>query len=545
MAVFLAVTIVLLVGIGALAVDLGMQRVVRRDMQALADVVALDLARELDGRTRSQLASELDLSDPASALSVALAGNDTTLGSDPAVTVTWGAWRAGSFVAQVDPPTAVRVVAAAQTEFAFSAGRGRASRTAYGVAATTACHRLGSFAAVLESEQSAVLRSLNDLLGLDLSLASYQGLASTPVRLAEIAADSKIGTPEQLLTGAVSLGDLMRATASAVGRTKPPGFEATVSTLGTVADVAGGLGSVQLGRALSIAPSDSAALETQFSVLDVVSGALLAADGTHALSIPNLQAGVAGVGNQFLGSLDVINGASVACGRPNSLEAQATNRQLRGDVAVEFVNLPSLNIHAGIIRGTLQTGKGTGLIHVALGNATSQLVDPPPVHCGAGTPADPTRFSVSLGSGLAEYWLEAVLDVGGTVRVAGLPVHVELRVRLRISAEGGTATAVAVPLTMPPNDRVPHRSGQPVGLLSSVVPTVETPLVGNLSLLGPAVVAALTVGPNSFVERTLRPLAANLDAELVGPAARLLGIRVGGADVFAVNATCNAPALRG
>ena len=60
-AVFLAVTVALVVGIGTLAVDLGMQRVVRRDMQALADVAALDLARELDGRTISELAAELGI----------------------------------------------------------------------------------------------------------------------------------------------------------------------------------------------------------------------------------------------------------------------------------------------------------------------------------------------------------------------------------------------------------------------------------------------------------------------------------------------------
>ena len=157
-AVFLAVTVALIVGIGTLAVDLGMQRVVRRDMQALADVAALDLARELDGRTISELAPELDRSDPSSALSSVLAGNDTTLGSDPVVTVTWGAWQGGMFVADVDPPSAVRVVAAADTDFAFAVGRGGASRTAYGVSATTACHTTrpcASFTRKLKPRRSA------------------------------------------------------------------------------------------------------------------------------------------------------------------------------------------------------------------------------------------------------------------------------------------------------------------------------------------------------------------------------------------------------
>lgn len=555
-AVFLAVTVALIVGIGTLAVDLGMQRVVRRDMQALADVAALDLARELDGRTISELAPELDRSDPSSALSSVLAGNDTTLGSDPVVTVTWGAWQGGTFVPDVDPPSAVRVVAAADTDFAFAVGRGGASRTAYGVSATTACHRLGSFAVVLEDEGSAVLSSLNDLLGLDLSLVAYDGLASAPVRLADIAADPRIGTPQQLLGAAVSVSDLVEVTAAVLRRQDPQAFSVAITALDAVAGVAGGLGTTRLGDALSIAPTDSAALEADLSVLDVVSGALLAATGRSALSIPNLQAGVAGIGNHFDGSIDVINAASLACGRPHSLEARATNRQLAGDLDVEFVNLPSLNLNVGPIKGTVQTGKGTGTIHVALGNATSTLVDPPPVECGSGTVEDPTSFTVSLDSGLAEYWVEALVEVEGSLRIGGLKAAVQLEVRLRLATGGSAGAPVSVPLTIPENDTVPVRTGQQMGLLGSVVPTVSiessavsvlggTLGVGDLGLLEDAVVAALTTGNNNFLDKTLRPLAANVDEELLGPATRLLGIRVGGADVFAVGATCNAPALRG
>ncbi|MEC9053584.1 MAG: hypothetical protein VX747_14065, partial [Actinomycetota bacterium] len=329
-----------------------------------------------------------------------------------------------------------------------------------------------------------------------------------------------------------------------------------INTLGAVADVAAGLGSVRLGEALSIAPSDSAALEADLSVLDVVSGAVLAANGRSALSIPNLQAGVAGIGNHFAGSIDVINAASLACGRPHSLEARGTNRQLAGDLDVEFVNLPSLKLDLGPINGTVQTGKGTGTIHVALGNATSTLVDPPPVHCGTGTAEDPTSFTVALDSGLAEYWVEALVAVEGNLRIAGLRAEVQLEVRLRLATGGSAGAPVAVPLTVPENDTVPVRTGQQMGLLGSVVPTVSiesssvsvlggTLAVGELGLLEDAVVAALTTGNNNFLDKTLRPLAENVDEELLGPAARLLGIRVGGADVFAVGATCNAPALRG
>ncbi len=53
--VLVAIVSIVLVTIAAFAVDLGMQRVARRDMQALADAVALDLARLVDGRTAQQI----------------------------------------------------------------------------------------------------------------------------------------------------------------------------------------------------------------------------------------------------------------------------------------------------------------------------------------------------------------------------------------------------------------------------------------------------------------------------------------------------------
>ncbi|WP_141006782.1 hypothetical protein [Nocardioides humi] len=71
---------------GAFAVDLGMQRVARADMQALADVVALDLARELDGRTVNALVDVLEEKKERS-----LARNHDMVGSaKPDLAVTMG-----------------------------------------------------------------------------------------------------------------------------------------------------------------------------------------------------------------------------------------------------------------------------------------------------------------------------------------------------------------------------------------------------------------------------------------------------------------------
>ena len=67
----------------------------------------------------------------------------------------------------------------------------------------------------------------------------------------------------------------------------------------------------------------------------------------------------------------------------------------------------------------------------------------------------------------------------------------------------------------------------------------------SVTLVTDAIVASLTTGNNNFVDKTLRPLAENIDTQLIGPVARLLGVRLGGADVYAVSATCGAPVLVG
>ena len=80
--VALLMSLVLLI-VSAFAIDLGMQRAGRRDMQALADLVALDMGRLIDGRTRAQIeAGTGDKPSAASQLGWSVANNDNnTIGA--------------------------------------------------------------------------------------------------------------------------------------------------------------------------------------------------------------------------------------------------------------------------------------------------------------------------------------------------------------------------------------------------------------------------------------------------------------------------------
>ena len=565
-----------LVGIAAIAVDLGVQRVARRDMQALADVLALDLAREIDGRSQAQLAAEGNPDNPASALRDSMRRNPDTVGEDLRVEVDWGSYVNGTWDTATEPPSAVKVVTRSNVGYSFTSGAGSVSRTAYGTASSTACYRLGSFVAAVNTGDSSILGPLNDLLGVNLRLVSYQALADVDITLAELAASSRIGTPEELLTGTITYSDLVEATIEALSRrpeSKQNGSTVAVaiSALQTVLGASAAVGAIALGDVLHVAPTDAAALDVALKVLDIIASAQMA-NGSHFLEISNLHAGVAGLGNHISGSLALISAAQMACGRPNTPETIARNSQLSGTLGLEFFNLPSLNVPAV---GTLQTAKGDGSLVVDVGNGTGQLIAPPEVYCGDGTATDPHKYSVRVQNSLATYRLSLNLKVTGDVQIRVLEnlglgdlldgllggllgggnnkEDIEVNLSLSIGTTEPGSPSVAN-LQLPPNDTIPVQTGSSIYLdPSAILPTVTSVKIGgksitNLSLVGPltsAIVSTLTSASGHFISQTVAPLLENLDEMLIGPVAKMVGLRFNGADVYAAGAVCGLPRLSG
>lgn len=564
-----------LIGVTALAVDLGMQRVVRRDMQALADIVAMDLAREINGRTRVELAETAgDMSDPTSAVRASVERNAGTLGDDLEVEVDWGSYNDGVWDPTVDPPTAVKVTASSAVDFSFMEGSGGASRTAYASASSTACYRLGSFVAAIDAADSTVLGPLNHLLGVNLGLVGYQGLAKADVTLGQLAARPAIGTPEQLLTGTIQYRTLLQAVLEVLNEEKDPANQAAVQALGALINATSGTPTLRLGDVLHVAPSDVAALETDLNVLDVI-GSARVATGQHFINIPKLHAGVAGLGNHVSGQIQLISAAELACGKPNTPETTARTSQLQGTLGIDFFNLPSLNLGVA----TLQTAKGDGTIEIDVGKGTGRLISPPEVYCGAGTPDDPHAYDVEVSTGLASYRLNLNLTVEGDLKVSVLDdlglsdlledllggllgsifgkgnnkTDVEIKLSLSVGAGGAPDTSVAH-LQMPPNDKTPVRTGSDVRLdLDSLVPTVTSIKIGGASLEDLPLMKPLTdlvveglVGANAhFLRKTVEPLLENLDGLLIEPVAKMVGLRFAGADVYAAGVRCGSPQLTG
>jgi hypothetical protein len=286
--------------------------------------------------------------------------------------------------------------------------------------------------------------------------------------------------------------------------------------------------------------------------------------------LPNIQGGVPGVGFQFTGGIYLISAAELACGVPNSAQAVADTAQLDGSLGVTFTNMPSLNIP---VLGTLQTPKGTGLLEIIAGSGTGQLVSPPQTHCGDGSAVDPSTYSVQVTTGLASYKLHADVSIAADVKLTdlvglgltsvltnllgniltlGSKISLEVEVRLTIgtASSGGGGRA---DLEIPPNDETPVSIGSSMLLdVNSIVPTIQSVKLNGKSAQLPLVTAitnpiadVLTTSGKGFVEKTLTPLVTNINQQFIGPVARMVGLRLAGADVYAVGITCARPRLVG
>ena len=567
-----ALLLVALMGMAAFAVDIGMQRVARRDMQALADAVALDLARLLDGRTAKQVEDGDAKHDSLTTTLNRSAGrnDDNTLGDPPTVTAVLVDLDAlgkpvyvGSALKDVpdgEVPDGVLVTAGTSVDFSFAQGQGGATRTALGVTIKTACYSIGSFAARFRSGDSALIATLvspmNELLRpqANLSAADYTALANAFVSLDELAAESTAGSTEQLLTSTLTVAQLIDLAIDALGPSTPANSVA-LAALDRLANGHASLSTpVLLTNVVSVSPTDTAAMQAQLSVLDLITGTILVADGVHGFQLGNGNLGtkIAGVASLTSATLSVVERPQIACGALGTPESHAQTSQVSGS-ALAQMNIPTINLGGGDI---VQTAPATVTITVALGNATGQLASQPT--CASGTLADPDMVPVSVQSGLATYSLTTTLGFKTTLNIAGTG-NVDVTWSQAASAQQlmPDQTTLAT-LLVPPNDTTPISTGSgDAGLGGATVATVATNVVATTKVAGVTTpVATSVVMPtlqpivnalalHANVDGRLDTLAANVDSYLT-PLLTLLGLNISGADVFAIgNPVCGAPELRG
>lgn len=530
--VLTAVTMTVLLTFTAIAVDLGYQRVARRDMQALADIVALDLVRMVDGRTVAQIEADPEWD---AGLDDSVERNDDTQGHDLEVTAELGTIDEDRTftVLTTGVPNAVRVTAGAEVDRFFKLGPGGArgvERTAIaGGNDATVDYQLGSFLAGLSGFQNGLLqRLLSQAFCPDtgsgaapcraaLDVLSYSGLVNTRLTLGGLAAELGLGSADELLTTDVAAADLLRAAARLLPAGAPP---TAALTLNGIAARLTSATKVRLGDFIDLEQGngDNAA-QASLDVLGLIVGSAFLIDGDSLVSLPGLTVGVPGIASmtvraQVIETVQYVYGARVG-------DDPVTTGQIRLDVTV---NVGGLNV-----LGLVKALNGTIGVSVVVGGASATLTQ---AQCGT-----PQRVQIAVTPQPLQLRVNQHLTVLG-VNLLGIELPIasidinDLTVGLSGTQQTGTFPYVAGFLPPVGTGSTVRLGSTRLGLANLLKPKPDDISLGILGIpLGLGGVIAL-------VNPILLPLLEDIDDLLVEPLAKALGLNLGGGDVGAIDLHC-------
>jgi uncharacterized membrane protein len=533
MAVLISVlTCCTLVPIGAIAVDIGVQRVARRDLQNVADLVALDLARDVDGQPYSQLITGLQADADKSAARSTVAG-DTPYVSPQLGIVNPALWSptdpnpAGYFTpvnSDADGiPNAVRVFASTTVHFSFAEGSGGAERSAIAFAQDSACFSLGSFAARVSTSGSVMNGLLSDAL--NLGVIDYRGLAYSSVQLDDLAAELGAGTPDELMGTSVTLNQLFTAMAHVFqndGTTTSGGSSsANLTLLNSLAAASYSSvtnSTITLDKLFDLSTGDGSVASTKLNLYDLLSATAFVANGTNFLSIPSFSA----MGGVVTGTLKVIEKPVVACGPVGTtVDTSQIDLQL------------SVHLPATSVLGLLNTDS-TLTIRAQVGQATGTLSS---ITC---KPGYPTGIDVGVTSALAQLSTSLHISVKTLLNAA---------VATADTGSGGTVSGSSSTVSI----QVPSDS---YGVPKETGSTPSETQVSNITSGNVVLLSALPLGVTmstlvssintNVISAKVNPLLVSLNGNVITPLSQALGIRLGGADVTLPEAPdCGQVALAG
>lgn len=286
------------------AVDLGRQRTSRRDMQAAADVIALDMARLADGRVLSDIQLGGGIQPPAeTALQQSADRNQVERAK---ITLVWGTWDAptSSFMPVVDAsvaPNAAQITTTESTDYYFQPGSGAVTRDAIGafVRDPRAEFLLGSTLVEVTPNQDWLIGKLLTFIIPGADVLGYAGLANAQVSLGDLGAGVGAGTVDELLAAKVTLGKLLDISAEALSaQGNTVGAKVVTDLRALVLKAGAGVENleVRLGDVLGLTTTDpDAGLVGNVSVPQLLALTAILSGGQNFLSVPPTVIKVAGL----------------------------------------------------------------------------------------------------------------------------------------------------------------------------------------------------------------------------------------------------------
>ncbi|MBS4751334.1 hypothetical protein KG112_00760 [Nocardioides sp. zg-ZUI104] len=332
----------------AFAVDLGQQRVVRSDMQAVADLVAMDMARNLQAKAVSaytsaeraefdrQFAKSVDRND--SAIGGRLDSGDPSKVSWAFVVRDGSGWKELSRWSSGEVPDGIRVRARSKTGAAFSRSELAAGRSAVATMEPVVCFSAGANLADLELDSNVLVQALESFLGIDLLNLSLTAVGETgivdlkraTIPLVDLAAALNVGSVEALLTSPtpISIGRLLEASATALDRQGTlVGANAALILEALKLNTRLSAPTIKVADIVKLAPGTGSALDATVGVLDLLQAFVFVAGknavgATAPISLPGL--------GTVDATVSVIETPTIACARPSDTpKVAAESAQVR------------------------------------------------------------------------------------------------------------------------------------------------------------------------------------------------------------------------
>ena len=363
--------------IASLVIDIGGDRIVRRDMQSMADVIALDVVRQLDGRTAAAYTG-FDAGGPSTTLLAAaknesLARQESNLADPDTVGVRLAVADkdSGTFVRWAtagDIPNAVRVWTTGSSAFRFlesTPRRTNLERSALAVMGRPiVCISAGATLADL-TPQGKLDTLLGRLVGVDrLTVLDPAGVAAlgAQVPLLDLATELGVGSINELATVQVTAQEFVLAMSEVLSNN---GNAASVSLFSAIVTKLPNNASLDVGEILSLDTGNGSAASLGVSAFNLLQSVIMVSNKENFVSIgqsvssqPEWPTNVPGFPEASI-EVKIIEAPQTACG-PIGTTARSAQIQVR--IRGDLTALGGLVASAEIDPLFMTVGEGSGTL---------------------------------------------------------------------------------------------------------------------------------------------------------------------------------------
>ena len=550
----LTATFVATIGLVMLvSIDIGNLFFSQRALQRAADLAATAAAQRLDVPNAAQLAVQqngLTVDGTNVKLTVVPGIWDATTGTAPTYFTAQGA---------IDGNTnAAQVTVSQNVPYFFTIGQRTLQAKAIAKNTSIVSFSLGSGLASVDNGL------LNQLLGyllhtnLNLDAVSYQGLATTNIRLGDLAVALGAGSMQQLLALSPSLGTFFNAVVSVASQSGLAGVSVggagASNTLSFGSDMNvpinigdGGASSPGLLQVLALAGNEKAALDATVNVLDLLTTAAQIANSKSAVNVAPVSLNLIGLGTVRL-SLKIIEPPAIAVGPPGQFlsgpnagqwKTQARTAQVRLGLGIDanVLGLQFADLPIGLLVAGAQGHAKSTSCTVPRKNSTATIsAQPQPVSLCIANGADTSvNSAMNCSAAAPAQVVQLPLGLLGAWVLVGLKANVSPAPNTGWGDETIAMTQIGLnPQTDTSGNSPPRVATQAVfgSVLNSNLNQLTVTLLGvDVSLLArPLLIPALSL-IGSTLDTVLSPL---LEA---------LGIQLGYADIKLLSLDCDAVEL--